>query len=219
MKIVIFGNGKFASLAWYCLTNDSAYEVAGFTVDTPYLDGDKLHGLPVADFATVEIVFPPETHAMLVHVGGVDMNAVRIDRCASAKVKGYVLGRYVSSRALTWPDIQVGNNSVIYEGAIVQPFATIGDNVIVRSGAHISHHALVEDDCFIAAGACLGGGAIIGRRSFVGLNATIRDGVRIAEQCLIGAGAVVTGDTEPDGVYVGVPARRTATPASQISRI
>lgn len=211
MKVVIFGNGKFASLAWYCLTHDSPYEVAGFTVDADYVGEGRLHGLPVVDFGNIDRFFPPEAHAILVHVGGADMNVLRTARSDEARSKGYELARYISSRAIVWPDLQVGVNSVIYEGAIVQPFATIGDNVIVRSGVHISHHVAIADHCFIAAGACFGGGVSVGRHSFVGLNATIRDGITVAEHCLIGAGAVVTANTEPDGVYVGIPARRVST--------
>jgi sugar O-acyltransferase (sialic acid O-acetyltransferase NeuD family) len=216
---VLFGNGKFASLAWYCLTYDSDHEVAAFTVDAEYALQDRLHGLPVVDFASVETMFAPEDHLMLVHVGGIRMNGLRIERCVGAVGKGYQLARYVSSRALTWPDLSVGDNTVIYEGAIIQPFAEIGHNVIVRSGAHISHHVRLADHCFIAPGACLGGGAVIGSRSFVGLNATIRDGVEIGAGCLIAAGAVVTADTEPDGLYVGVPARRADRPASSLDHI
>jgi acetyltransferase-like isoleucine patch superfamily enzyme len=39
-------------------------------------------------------------------------------------------------------------------------------------------------------------------------NVTVTAGVRIAKGCVIGANAVVTKDTEPMGLYVGVPARR-----------
>jgi hypothetical protein len=35
--VVIFGNLRSASLAWYCLMHDSAFKVAGFTVDEAYI--------------------------------------------------------------------------------------------------------------------------------------------------------------------------------------
>ncbi len=219
MKVVIFGNGKFASLAWYCLTHDSPDEVVGFTVDAPYIVEGSLHGAPVVDFARVEEVFPPGDHKIFVHLGPGGMNSLRMGRYAAAQAKGYAFARYISSRALTWPDLTIGDNCAVYEGTIIQPFASIGKNVLIRSGVHISHHVLIGDHCFLSAGACLGGGAIVEPRSFIGLNATIRDGVRVAEGCLVAAGAMVTADTEPDGLYVGVPARRGATPASQHSQI
>ena len=43
---------------------------------------------------------------------------------------------------------------------------------------------------------------------WVGANATIFANTTVAKGCIIGAGAVLTKDTEPFGVYVGVPARR-----------
>lgn len=42
---------------------------------------------------------------------------------------------------------------------------------------------------------------------WIGANATVLSGVTIATGCVIGAGAVVTKDTEPNGVYFGTPAR------------
>ena len=210
MKVVIFGNREFASLAWYCITHDSEDEVAAFTVDAPFLGASMLHELPVVDFAEIETHFPPDKYAMFVHLGGLDMNALRIRRFAAARLKGYRLARYVSSRATMWPDFHCGENTAIYEGTIIQPFSSIGENVIIRSGVHISHHVSILDHSFLAPRVCLGGGATVGSRCFVGLNATIRDGVTLAEGCLVGAGAVVTADTEPDGMYLGLPARRVA---------
>jgi acetyltransferase-like isoleucine patch superfamily enzyme len=43
---------------------------------------------------------------------------------------------------------------------------------------------------------------------WLGAGVRVLDGVRIARGCVIAAGAVVTGPTEPGGIYGGVPARR-----------
>ena len=43
---------------------------------------------------------------------------------------------------------------------------------------------------------------------WLGARVVVLPGVQVAPGCIVGAGAVVTRDTEPDGVYVGVPARR-----------
>lgn len=44
--------------------------------------------------------------------------------------------------------------------------------------------------------------------SWLGANVTVLPGVTIKKGCVIGAGAVVTKSTEPNGLYVGVPAVR-----------
>lgn len=46
------------------------------------------------------------------------------------------------------------------------------------------------------------------RGVWVGLGAIILPGVTIEEGCVIGAGSVVTRSTEPNGLYVGCPAKR-----------
>lgn len=49
---------------------------------------------------------------------------------------------------------------------------------------------------------------VIGDGCGVGANTIIHGGVTVAAGCVIGSGSVVTKDTEPNGVYVGNPARR-----------
>ena len=205
--LVLFGAGPFAALAWSCLTHEGR-RVAGFTVDAAYVGEGEHCGLPVQPFEDLEARFPPAQVDVLLSLGPLSGNRLRLDRYEALKARGYGFATWVSSRAITWPDLDVGEGSMIYEGTVVQPFARVGRNSIVRSSAHISHHVEVGDHAFIGAGACFGGLSSAGDRCFIGLNATIRDGVRIAEGCLVGAGAVVVKDTLPNGLYVGAPARR-----------
>jgi acetyltransferase-like isoleucine patch superfamily enzyme len=53
----------------------------------------------------------------------------------------------------------------------------------------------------------------VGDRCFLGVNTTLRDGISVAPGCVVGAGAVVARTTEPDGLYVGVPAKRVGAAA------
>lgn len=215
MDIVIFGGGNLASLAWYVLTHDSSHRVAGFTVDGDYCTGEGAHGLPMVPFEELEHHFPPDRFAMLLPLGGRNVNGLRADRYRAAKERGYGFISYVASGALVWPDLQIGENCMIFDGAIINPFTVIGSNCIIRSGSLVSHHVVLGNHCFLAAHAVVGGNAKIGDRCFLGLNSTVRDGISVAPRCFIAAGAVVTADTTENGIYMGVPARRRDTPADQ----
>jgi maltose O-acetyltransferase len=48
----------------------------------------------------------------------------------------------------------------------------------------------------------------VGDGTWIGTRAVVMPGVTIAPSCVIGAGAIVTKDTEPNGLYAGVPAKR-----------
>ena len=48
---------------------------------------------------------------------------------------------------------------------------------------------------------------IIGNDVWVGYGAIIMSGVNIKDGCIIAAGSIVTKDTEPYGIYAGVPAK------------
>lgn len=48
----------------------------------------------------------------------------------------------------------------------------------------------------------------IGRGCWIGARSVILPGVTVGDGCVIGAGSVVTTDCEPDGLYLGSPARR-----------
>lgn len=215
--VVIFGNLRSASLAWYCLVHDSPWQVAGFTVDAAYRSTEQFEGLPLVPFETLEAFYPTSDYRLLIPMGYQQINGVRRARFEAAKGRGYSFVSYVSSRASVWPDLQIGENVLIYEHAIIQPFARIGSNCIIRSGAHISHHCQVADHAFVAAEVAMGGEGYVGEQAFVGVGAVLRDRIVVAERSFIGAGAVLVKDTQADGVYVGNPARKVDKTALQAS--
>jgi sugar O-acyltransferase (sialic acid O-acetyltransferase NeuD family) len=218
MKVVIFGTKMLASVAWYGLSHDSPHEVVGFTVDSGYLDDATLHGLPVVAFEEVEKHFPPESIAMFAPLGVRNLNGLRAEKYRAGKAKGYRFISYVSSKAVTWPDLTIGENCLLAEASTVQPFAKLGNGVIVRGNVNVGHHAQIADNCFIAGSASIGGAVKIGERCFLGINSTIRDRLTVAPRCIIGAGAVVVADTGENGIYVGVPARRRQGAAEDFTR-
>ena len=64
-KVIVFGNSVFAENIYFLLTHDSPYEVVAFTADRKYIKEATLLGLPVVPFETVESLFPPSEHNMI----------------------------------------------------------------------------------------------------------------------------------------------------------
>lgn len=201
--IIIFGIGELAQIAHFYFTNDSEYKIEAFIVDSVYLSEQEFCGLPVVAFEEIENLYPPAKFDMFVAVGYTKVNQIRATKCQEAKSKGYKLISYVSSKATTWNDLTIGENCLILENNIIQPFVKIGNNVIIWTGNNIAHHTEINDNCFISCQASIAGRVKVGKNCFIGINATIRDNVSIADHCIIGAGALILHDTNINEVYKG----------------
>lgn len=200
--VVVFGAGDFARVAAHYLSVDSPHEVAAFAVDEQYIpERGELRGLPVVAAETLTVTHPPDAYAMFVAIGFSRVNRARAEVYAACKARGYELISYVNSRAIHWGEIEVGENTFIFEANVIQPFVTIGNDVVLWSGNHIGHDTTIGDHVFVASHAVISGNCTIGDECFVGVNATFRDGVTVAPRCVIGAGAVIMRDTQEGEVY------------------
>jgi sugar O-acyltransferase (sialic acid O-acetyltransferase NeuD family) len=199
--VVVFGVGDFARIAYQYLELDSPHDVAAFTVHGAYVEQKELCGVPVIPFEELSKQFPPGEAEMLVAIGFSKVNQTRAAIYEQCKELGYSLITYVSSKAMFWPDVPVGDNCFVFEANVIQPGVTIGDDVVLWSGNHIGHDVSIGDHCFLASHVVVSGDVEIGDHCFVGVNATIRDGVRIAPRCVIGAGTLIMKDTEEGAVY------------------
>ena len=204
-KLVIFGTGDVARLAHFYFTRDAGREVAGFTVDHDYRQGDTLLDRPLVDFETVMERFPPRDHDLFVAVSYRNVNRVRAEKYRAARDLGYRLATYVSRRSTFLSETPPGDNCFILEDNTIQPFVTIGNDVTLWSGNHIGHDSVIEDHCFLASHIVVSGHCRVGAYSFIGVNATLRNGITVAPESVVGAGALIMKDTVAKGVYV--PAR------------
>lgn len=217
--IVVFGLEGLSRLAAHVLAHEGGLQVAGFTAHRRFCARESLDDLPVLPFEDLELTHPPERYSLIAPIGWRRMGGMRADVFAEGRARGYRFATFVSPRAITWPGLAVGENVMIYDSVVIQPFARVGDGCVVRSGAFLSHDVQVGDHSFIASLATLGGRVVVGERCVIGLNATICSGVRLAPRCFVTAGAVLTADTEPGGIYRGNPARRSRVPSDRIDRL
>lgn len=218
-RIVVFGTGEIAELADFYFAHDSGYEVAGFTVDAAFLKQDHFRGRPIVAFEEVAEKFPPAGFGCFVAVSYARINAVRTEKVAAVRAKGYRLASYLSSRATVFPGFELKENCFILEDNTIQPFATVGANVTLWSGNHIGHHSTIEDDVFLASHVVVSGGVRIGQGSFVGVNVTIRDHVTIGRKCVLGAGALVLEDQPDLSVVAPRGSERSPVPSTRLRNL
>jgi sugar O-acyltransferase (sialic acid O-acetyltransferase NeuD family) len=218
-QIIVFGAGEIAELADFYFTHDSRFEVAGFTVDGAYMKEAEFRGRPVEPFERIGERFPPERFGIFVAISYAKLNAVRAEKVAAARARGYRPVSYLSSRATVFPGFEPKENCFILEDNTIQPFASVGANVTLWSGNHIGHHSIIEDDVFLASQVVVSGGVRIGEGSFVGVNVTIRDHVTIGKKCVLGAGALVLEDQPDFSVVAPRGTERSPVPSTRLRNL
>lgn len=206
-KIVIFGAGSLAHLAYIHFSNEGLYEVAAFTVNEKYLPINRIFDLDVVPYEQIEQTHPPEEYSMFVAIGYKNGNKERARIYFDCKSKKYNLVSCLSYQVNQLEYVRVGENCLIMPNAIIQPFAEIGNDVIVWGGSYIGYQSRIGDHTYIAPEAAIAGEVEIGQYCFVGINATVKNGLTIAPESVIGAGAVILKNTEQGNVYPGLQAQ------------
>lgn len=217
--LVIIGNGEIAEMAFEYFTHDSDYEVAAFAIGAEYIKEPTLADRPVVPLEAMAEAYPPDRFEAFVAIGDGQLNRIRRRQVDAAKAAGYRLATYVSSRAFVWRNVTIGENCLVLEHNVLQPFTEVGDNVILWSGNHIGHRSVIEDDVFMSSHVVVSGFCRLGRSSFFGVNAALAPHVSVGADNYIGMGAVLTASTEPDGIYQGNPAERRAVSARRFCRV
>jgi sugar O-acyltransferase (sialic acid O-acetyltransferase NeuD family) len=197
-KVVVYGLGTLAQYVAYVIQEDTDSTVVAYTVDENYLPkGEQtLDDLPIIPFKKLENHFSSENCRVFIAVGD---NTAREKIFNLVKMRGYNFFNYVSSKAIVWKNLKIGQNVFIGEDTGIQPFVTIGDNCILFA-PRLGHHSSIGSHCLLSC-CFLAGNVSIGDNVFVALTASIHQGVKIADNSIIGMGCSITKDTDIGDVY------------------
>ncbi|MGV8932434.1 MAG: sugar O-acyltransferase [Luteimonas sp.] len=217
-KLYIFGAQNFAEMCHYFFTEDSAYEVAGFTVDAAYLGETSFCGLPVIAYEELRKTLSPSDADIFVAIGVAKINTVRAQRVAQVQADGFTLASFVSSRAHVHRDLVVRPNTMVMDHVMIHPGVTIGYDTVLWSNCGVALKVRIGDHVWITS-AVIGDSATIGDCSFIGLNATIAPFVNVGSHNLIGAAAVITRDTLDYQVYRGPRSKPSSVSSLRIRNI
>ena len=218
-KLVIVGDGEFGTIAYEYFTHDSEYEVVGFSVEREFITREKHCDLDVVPFEDLSSHFSPSEVSVYVAVTNPKLNRVRTRLYFETKEKGYSLATYISSKAFIWRNVEIGENTFIFENNVLQPFTKIGNNVVLWSGNHIGHRTTVGDNCFLSSHIVISGYCTVGENSFLGVNASVANNVNIASDNFVAMSAAIIKDTEENSVYKGVPAKKSDISALKFCKV
>lgn len=198
-KVVIFGVAEMARLVHFYFSREKSREIAAFTVDREYNTGQKFCDLDVVDFENVLSRFPPSDYDLFIAVGPSKMNTLREKKFLEAKKLGYEFASYISPNAIC--ESSIGQNSLLADFSVVNPFAVVGENNFIFEFAFISNESVVGDNCYISPRSTVGTFSAVGSNSFLGTGSVINTRVVVGKYSLIGAQCYISANTDENSAY------------------
>lgn len=201
-KVILFGTGRGADVAFRFLKRDSDHEVCGFSNDRKYIERDIFRDLPVVAFEDVERRFPPDQYKFLILLGYQGMNGLRAQKYLAAKAKGYGFISYVNSQFYRAEDLDIGENCFILDNQSISLDVKIGNNVVMWSSNHIGDLSTIGDHSWLASHVTVAADVNVQPYCFLGIGATVGNKLTLGQRTFVGANALVASSTEENSVHV-----------------
>jgi sugar O-acyltransferase (sialic acid O-acetyltransferase NeuD family) len=218
-KVILFGTGRGADVAYRFLTRDSEHQICAFAVDRQHLNRKGFHGLPVVAFEDVEKHFPPDEFRMFVLLGYQRMNTLRAQKYLDGKRKGYSFISYANSGFYRAEELNIGENCFILDNQSISLDVKIGNNVVMWSSNHIGDLTVIEDHVWLASHVTIAAEVEVRPYCFLGIGATVGNKVELASKTFVGANALVTSNTAENSVYLAGEAEKVDIDSESFLRV
>ena len=184
--------------------NNDKILIGGCVDNDPRKYGQYLLGNKVVGGFEALSKYPPEDFLVVNSIAS--SMTIRRDVTEELAARGYEFCTLIDP-SVERGYIKVGDGTIIYEGATVQPNASIGSHCIVSSQSGIAHDCIVGDFVFVGPNSYICGRCKLDDGVFIGASSTILPEADIGAWSVIGAGALVTESLPSHKTFVGNPAR------------
>lgn len=207
-KLFIIGSGGFSKQVIEIVEKineqSNIYDLVGLIDDNETLKGHK-----VLDYQVIGTTDDLHSYSKKHEV-------YAVIAIANAKVKEKLNQKlkYVNWINLIHPDaiitkyLEIGVGNIICGGVVINPNCKINNHCHINIGTTFGHDVTLMDYVTVMPGCRISGNVTLKSNSMIGTGSTIIQGITIEESTVLGAGAVVIKDTDKQGLYVGVPAKR-----------
>ncbi|HET9438641.1 MAG TPA: acetyltransferase [Longimicrobiales bacterium] len=134
-------------------------------------------------------------------------NRARARVAAELAQLGFQFPVLIHPAAVVARGVELGDGTVVFAGAVINPATNIGSHVIINTSATVDHDCRLGNAVHVGPGVHLAGGVLVGDRALLSVGAVVKPGVHIGHDATVGAGAAVISDVEEGSTVAGVPAR------------
>jgi UDP-perosamine 4-acetyltransferase len=206
--VILIGGGGHAKVVASTLL-ELKIPILGFT--DPEASRSTLFDIPRLGDDQAILRHPADEIWLAQGLGSIRPSAHRAEVFERFKSLGYSFITLIHPAAIVAMDVEIGEGSVIFAGAVVQAGTRIAANTILNTRCSVDHDCVIGSHVHISPGATLSADIHAEAGCHIGVGSTCIQGIRIGENALVGAGSVVLRNVPPGRHVFGVPARAIPT--------
>ena len=159
-RVYLIGCGGHAKVVAATLL-DAGCDVAAVFDDDSARWGTTLSGVPIV--GPIDAIKQRERLPAVIAIGN---NRIRKRIAERLDLEWLTV---VHPKASVDASVELGQGTVVFAGAVIQPDTRVGDHAIVNTAASVDHECLVGDFVHLAPGVHLAGGVSVGDGAFLGI--------------------------------------------------
>nr|WP_211495291.1 acetyltransferase [Fusobacterium necrophorum] len=204
-KIAIIGAGGLGREIYELLLDinreSSSWEILGFIDDNDKVEDAYI--LPASYLGKIDCIDNLSKETQLVIA------------IANPKIREKIYNQYKDKRkfpiiihpkATIASSSNIGNGSVICNGAILSINTKFGNCVIINFHSVVAHDAIIGNYVTLHVNVNISGNVRVGSYSTLGSGSSVIQGKKIGENCIIGIGSSVIKNIKDNSIAMGVPA-------------
>lgn len=180
----------------------STWNLIGFIDDDVNSWGNVINGYPVIGGIDSLEVLPSDTY-IVIAIANYEVKRKIVNRINNK----FKFATIIHPKVYIHDYINIGEGTLIYEGAILTTNIKVGNHVIISPKCGIGHDSIIKDYVSLLWNVNISGNDIIEEGVMMGSASTVIQGKKIGKGSTVGAGAVVIDNIDSYSTVVGVPAK------------
>ncbi len=198
--VIVLGAGGHAKVVAEALIQ-SGHEILGFV--TPDLEpGTVLFGHSVLGDDDVINEFSPDNVMLANGVGALPYQNLRWRLASKMRKQRYKFLTIIHPLAIIASDVVLNEGVQVMAGSVVQPGTQIGQDSIINTGVLLDHDCSIGRNCHLAPGVACSGGVHVGKDSHLGTGTIVIQNISIGENSIVAAGSVIYKNVLRDVVFM-----------------
>ena len=181
---------------------EPTWNLIGFIDDNVNNWGRVVNGYSVIGGIDSLEVLPSDTY-IIIAIANYEIKREMVNRINNK----FKFATIIHPRVWIHDYINVGEGTIIYEGAILTTNIEVGNHVIISPKCGVGHDSIIKDYVSLLWNVNVSGNDIIEEGVMMGSGSTVIQGKRIGKGSTVGAGAVVIDDIDSYSTVVGVPGK------------